>query len=65
MNAVASSSNRLDFTHEEKQLFTKAFGQALNKLEKSTSGRSATQTESNNHFDEAFHKQLLAGLHLQ
>lgn len=65
MNTRTASNCEVEFSTEEKSHLASAFGKAFKKLKQSMPSASTAECESNNHFDEKFHKELLSGLHLK
>lgn len=56
---------QMDFSPEEKSRLEVVFGKAFDKLRQSMPSSRSAEAESNNHFDEKFHKELTDGLHLR
>ena len=56
---------RLKFSDEERGKLMSTFMGAFDKLSQSMPVKDGEHCESNNHFDDDFHKQLLDGLHLK
>ncbi len=54
-----------DFSSAEKSRLSSAFSSAFDKLKQSMPSAATAECESNNHFDEDFHKALNSGLHLK
>jgi hypothetical protein len=66
MDAQTASTERLDFSVEEREKFTAVFSAAFEKLKQSMPSHGTAEQESNNHFDEQFHQELLNNnLHLK
>lgn len=54
-----------DFSSAEKSHLASAFNNAFEKLKQSMPSDATAECETNNHFDEEFHKELAGGLHLK
>lgn len=65
MNTHTASNAEMDFSSAERSHLASAFGKAFEKLKQSMPSATTAECESNNHFDEKFHKNLTGGLHLQ
>ena len=55
----------MNFSLAEKSHLASAFGNAFEKLKQSMPSTATAECESNNHFDDEFHKALTGGLHLK
>lgn len=65
MTTQTASNSVKDFSSAEKLHLSSAFSSAFDKLKQSMPSAATAECESNNHFDEDFHKALKAGLHLK
>ena len=65
MNTHTALPADMGFSSVEKLLLVSAFGNAFEKLRQSMPSLATAECESNNHFDEQFHKELTNGLHLK
>lgn len=64
MNTHTSLRAEMEFSSTEKSFLVSAFNDAFEKLRQSMPSSATAECESNNHFDENFHKELTNGLHL-
>jgi len=65
MNMHTASKAEMDFSSAERSHLASAFGKAFGKLKQSMASTATAECESNNHFDDQFHKDLTDGLHLK
>lgn len=62
--STSATVERLGFEEEQREHFLSVFDKAFERLDALKPSKNSAHVESNNHFDEEFHQELLGGLHL-